>query len=135
MPTQPAPRQTARAHSGCLGDIFVCVWGSPRRLVEFYKVTRVMPKSVELTQLMYKAQNYSGPTEGYVTPNPDKHYIERVGGAGGIISAGGYRAPADIEVRFIRRVMGGLESPYIRITDTATAVRWNGNPVSFDHNY
>lgn len=64
-----------------INDIYVCSWGYDQTNIDYYKVTAVKNKTVNLVSIGQN-RNYTGPMQGECTPDPtvtgSKTYTKRM---------------------------------------------------------
>ena len=64
-----------------VGDIYVCSWGYDQTNIDYYKVTNVKNKTVNLVSIGQN-RNYTGPMQGECVPDPsvvgNKIYTKRM---------------------------------------------------------
>lgn len=64
-----------------IGDIYVCSWGYEQTNIDYYKITAVKNKTVELVGIGQN-RNYTGPMQGECVPDPNvtgtKTYTKRM---------------------------------------------------------
>lgn len=58
-------------HGIKVGDILTSTWGYSMQIVDFYKVTKVTPKTLTLTEIGAKENTQTGFLRGTVMPDPD----------------------------------------------------------------
>jgi hypothetical protein len=87
------------------GDILVCSWGYDQTNVDFYQVTRILPKSIEIRAI-------------------DKHYEEKGYMCGDSIPLPGIFKSG----KRVVRVKKYRDTEFVGLSSFESAYKWDGNP-------
>jgi len=91
-----------------IGDIYVCSWGYDQTNIDYYKVTNVKNKTVNLVSIGQK-RNYTGPMQGECVPDP---------------SVVGNKI-------YTKRMIPNGDSVSFKMTSYSWAYKWNGKTNCF----
>lgn len=106
-----------------VGDVFVSTWGYDQTNADFYKVTRVMPRKLELVPVG-KVRTVCRDKDGNVIRNSTYGYC--------LPAPGAVSPNARPIVRLVKDYrMGGVERPHVDLNGYSSAYPWDGKPVMY----